>query len=244
MAITGSSNFFFNNFGSFQEQQLLESLTIEAISIYGHDCFYIPRNLRNYDQLYGNDDQSDYSTNYMIAMYIKSYDGFKGNGNFLSKFGLEIRSQVVFSVAQKIFNDEIGNVRGQLRPNEGDLIYFPLNGKCFQVTYVEKLEFFYQLGKVYTWDMTCELFEYSNEKFNTGIPEIDVLQARMNTDTLNTGIKNEAGAYLLTESSDFLILEGTSSTDVLPNDDSLQIQTESDRFIDFTIIDPFSEGYV
>jgi hypothetical protein len=83
--------------------------------------------LNNYDAIYGADDQSSYETAYSIEMYIKSVDGFSGDGNFMSKFGIEIRDQVIFSMAQRIFNQEVGTYTTQVRPNEGDLIYFPLS---------------------------------------------------------------------------------------------------------------------
>ena len=141
-----ATNFFFNNFQSSQEQLLLENLIIESIRIYGQDMYYIPRKLNNYDNVYGADDQSSYENAYSIELYIKSVDGFSGDGDFMSKFGIEIRNQVVFSVAQRRFNEEIGDYTTQVRPNEGDLIYFPLNKKCFQIKYVNKFEMFYQLG--------------------------------------------------------------------------------------------------
>ena len=132
-----ATNFFFNNFQSSQEQLLLENLIIESIRIYGQDMYYIPRKLNNYDNVYGADDQSSYENAYSIELYIKSVDGFSGDGDFMSKFGIEIRNQVVFSVAQRRFNEEIGDYTTQVRPNEGDLIYFPLNKKCFQIKYVK-----------------------------------------------------------------------------------------------------------
>ena len=137
-----ATNFFFNNFQSSQEQLLLENLIIESIRIYGQDMYYIPRKLNNYDNVYGADDQSSYENAYSIELYIKSVDGFSGDGDFMSKFGIEIRNQVVFSVAQRRFNEEIGDYTTQVRPNEGDLIYFPLNKKCFQIKYVNKFEIF------------------------------------------------------------------------------------------------------
>ena len=130
--------------------------------------YYIPRKLNNYDNVYGADDQSSYENAYSIELYIKSVDGFSGDGDFMSKFGIEIRNQVIFSVAQRRFNEEIGEYTTQVRPNEGDLIYFPLNKKCFQIKYVNKFEMFYQLGALQTWEMTCELFEYSNENLKIG----------------------------------------------------------------------------
>jgi hypothetical protein len=106
--------------------------------------YYIPRKLNNYDNVYGADDQSSYENAYMMEMYIKSVDGFSGDGAFMSKFGLEIRDRVIFSMAQRIFNEDVGTFTAQTRPNEGDLIYFPLNKKCFQIKYVNKFEMFWR----------------------------------------------------------------------------------------------------
>lgn len=236
-----ATNFFFNNFQSSQEQLLIENLVIEAIKIYGQDMWYMPRKLNNYDKVYGADDQSSYESAYPIEIYIKSVDGFSGDGNFMSKFGLEIRDQVVFSVAQRIFNEEVGNFSTQSRPNEGDLIYFPLNKKCFQIKYVNKFEMFYQLGALQTWEMTCELFEYSGESMNTGIPEIDSLQKKLSTNILDWNLTDESGNDLLTEDGEYVVLEGSLVTDIVAAADNDQIQTESDIFVDFTAFDPFSE---
>jgi hypothetical protein len=92
--------------------------------------------------------------------------------------------------------------------------------------------------------MTCELFEYSDELMNTGIPEIDILQKKFSTNILDWGIKGEDGLYLLTEDSDYLTLEGSSVGDLIAGDDSDEIQTESDLFIDWSRVDPFSEGNI
>ena len=192
--------------------------------------------------MYGADDQSSYEVAYPIEMYIKSFDGFKGDGNFMSKFGLEIRDQVVFSMAQRIFNEEVGQFTTQVRPNEGDLIYFPLNKKCFQIKFVNKFEMFYQMGALQTWEVTCELFEYSGEKINTGIPEIDILQKKFSTNILDWTINQQDGYEIKTEDGDYLILENASLNDLVIASDNDEIQTESDAFIDFSAYDPFSEG--
>ena len=141
-----ATNFIFNNFQASQEQLLLEDLVIESIRIYGHDLYYLPRTLNNYDDVYGADDQSSYDQAFPIEMYIKSIDGFGGDQEFLSKFGVEIRNQVVFSVARRRFNEDVGEFTTQVRPNEGDVIWFPLNQRAFIVRYVNKYEMFYQLG--------------------------------------------------------------------------------------------------
>jgi hypothetical protein len=238
-----ATNVFFNNFQNSQEQNLLENLIIEAIRIYGEDMFYVPRKLNNFDALYTEDDQSSYEQAFMVEMYIKSVDGFSGDGSFMSKFGLEIRDQVVFSIAQRVFNDEIGYYTLLPRPREGDLIYFPLNRKCFQIRYVNKQEFFYQLGALQTWELTCELFEYGNEVINTGIPEIDSLATNFSTDILSWTIVDENGDYLLTENNEYLVMEGYDLDQIMQGDNDI-IQEASDQFIDFSDIDPFSEGAI
>lgn len=244
-----ATNFYFNNFKNSQEQDLLESLIIEAIRIYGQDMYYIPRNFGRFDQLRMADDQSYYDKVFQIEMYIKSVDGFGGDGSFMSKFGLEIRDQVVFSVSQKVFNQEITNYTTITRPREGDLIYFPLNNKCFQIKYTNKFEMFYQLGALQTWEMTCELFEYSSEDIDTGIPEIDALQSNYSTNILDWTIATEDGFYLTDENGDFLVLEYYDLDQMLPGvmNNSLEQGTDnymtgSDGFVDFSQVDPFSEG--
>ena len=237
-----ATNFFFNNFQASNEQGLLEGLIIEAIKIYGEDMIYIPRNIGNLDRLYTADDSSYYTNSYEIEMYIKSIDGFSGDGNFLSKFGLEIRDQVVFSMAQRVFNEEIGNITGLIRPREGDLIYFPLNKKCFQIKFVNKFEMFYQLGALQTWEVTCELFEYADEVLNTGIPEIDILQKKFSTNELDYALSNENGDFLVNENGDFIVSENYSITNVIGTGTNEVFDMESRDFIDFTQVDPFSEG--
>lgn len=238
-----ATNFFFNNFQASQEQLLLENLIIESIKIYGQDMYYVPRTLNNYDEVYGADDSSSYDAAYPVEMYIKSIDGFSGDGEFLSKFGVEIRNQVVFSVARRIFNEEIGEFTTQVRPNEGDVIWFPLNQRAFVIRYVNKYEMFYQLGALQTWEMTCEVFEYSGESFNTGIPEIDALEKQNSQNILDWTIDDIDGSPIVTEDSDYLILENSAIGNVVA-DDSDKIQAESDQFVDFSSMDPFSEGNI
>lgn len=239
-----ATNFFVNNFQASQEQLLLENLIIESIRFYGQDMFYIPRKLNNYDDVYGADDQSSYEIAYPIEMYIKSVDGFGGDQEFLSKFGVEIRNQVVFSVARRIFSEEVGEFTTQVRPNEGDLIWFPLNQRAFQIKFVNKYEMFYQLGALQTWEMTCEVFEYSGELLKTGIPEIDNIQKKFDTNILDWTIDTSAGEPITTEDGFYLVLENSTMNDLVPASDNEEIQAESDLFVDFSSIDPFSEGKI
>ena len=168
------TNTYFRNFDARNEQELLHSLVTESIQIYGHDVNYIPRTLVNEDTILGEDSISEYKDAYSIEMYIKSVDGFEGEGDLISKFGLEIRDQIVFSVARRAFEGlDIG-----VRPKEGDLIFFPLTEKLFQIMFVEHETPFYQTGALPTFDLTCELFTYSDEKIDTGIEELDVIEQK------------------------------------------------------------------
>jgi len=168
------TNTYFRNFDARNEQELLHSLVTESIQIYGHDVNYIPRTLVNTDTILGEDSISEYKDAYSIEMYIKSVDGFEGEGDLVSKFGLEIRDQIVFSVARRAFEGlDIG-----VRPKEGDLIYFPLTEKLFQIMFVEHETPFYQTGALPTFDLTCELFTYSDEKLDTGVEEVDVIEQK------------------------------------------------------------------
>jgi len=237
MTQISSKNPFFNNFSSFQEQELLEGLIIEAHSIFAPQMWYIPRVLENFDVVYTADDQSQYND----AIYIENYDKFLGDGNFMSKFTLEIRNQMQFSVAMRTFHDEVGTVTKQPRPNEGDLIFFPQNMTCFIIKYTEKFEMFYPLGKLYVWQMTCEKFEYSNEIINTGIEYIDSLQNDMSTNVFDYAILCEDGTMLTDENDEYILMEEYNLDDIYPGSNQ-DFEKEADGIIDFSVSDPFSEG--
>lgn len=244
-----ATNFYFNNYQASNEQDLLHDLIIEAIRVFGEDMYYIPRELKAYDNLYGEDAISEYNRAILVEFYIKSVDGFTGDGNFMSKFGLQIRDQAVFSIAQRVFSAEVGTITSQIRPNEGDLIYFPLNQKCFKIMYVKKQEFFYPLGTLPTWEVTVELFEYGNEKFNTGIPEIDKLQTNFSLNILDYAMRDEQGNVLTDEQGNIIVSETFNMNTINPAADNDIIQyggnnfpLGSDDFIDFTERNPFSEN--
>jgi hypothetical protein len=162
----------------------------------------------------------------------------------MSKFGLEIRDQVIFSIAQRTFSREIGAYTTLVRPNEGDLIYFPLNNKCFQIKFVNKFEMFYQLGTLQTWEMTCELFEYSDEVFNTGIADIDRIQLNYSTNMLDYVIMDETGAPILDEDGDYIEMEQYNLDTIEGTGTNGTIANNSSGFIDWSVQDPFSEGQI
>jgi hypothetical protein len=239
-----TTNVFFNNFESYSEQTLIEDLIIESIRIYGHEVYYCPRKLESVDSVFNEDALSSYNTAYLIEMYIKNVEGFEGEGDFLSKFNIQIRDEITFTLAQRVYNNTIGAEEVNTRPREGDLIYLPLTQKVYVIKFVEHEGIFYQMGKLQTYDLRCELFEYSNEDLNTGIPYIDQLEEDY---SINVGINNYADTYA---NGDIIINSDTGrannisntynlSSDPFADNDTFDTQ---DTFIDFTEIDPFSEG--
>ena len=156
------------------ERNVMEDLTIESIKIHGVDMVYIPRTLVNEDTLFGEDTLSKFTEGNVIEMYVDSVDGFEGEGDFISKFGLQIKDSVSLVVSRKRFESVLGHVT--TRPKEGDLIYFPLSKGLFEIKFVEHENPFYQLGKLYTYKLSCELFTYSQEEIDTGFSDVDSLE--------------------------------------------------------------------
>lgn len=240
------TNVFFNNFESSQEQLLIENLIVESIKIYGQDMLYLPRRFRAKDNVYGQDASSFFNSYYLVEFYIKNVEGFEGEGDFLSKFNIEIRDRVTLTIARRTWYDEVGVNEGKSRPQEGDLIYFPLNQKIFQVKFVEHEAIFYQLGALQTFDLVCELFEYSGETLNTGVPEIDRYQQLYSPALTSFSLLTEDfNYYYLTDEDGFkLVNESYDLEEIDSTSDNEEIELEADGFIDFSEIDPFSEGRI
>lgn len=216
-----TTNFYFNTLGHYGEQNLIEDLIVESIKIYGIDCYYMPRTIVNEDNLFGEDTLSKFEDAYPLEMYIKSVNGFEGDGTFLSKFGLEIRDEMVLSVAQRRFGEEISydnTTKEAGRPVEGDLIFFPLNNKIYEVKFVEHEVVFYQMGKLQTYDLTCELFEYSSERIDTGIQVIDAIEDKYSIADQNERISLET--YLSIGSAVALVADAIISSVVTNSGES------------------------
>lgn len=239
-----ATNFFFNNFASSQEQNLIENLIIESIKMHGLDVYYLPRGIENKDEIYGEDSVSRYESSYLIEMYVKDVLGFQGEGDFLSKFNLQVRDQLTLTVANRTFDEEIGGPAALPRPREGDLIYFPFNQKVFQISFVEHEAVFYQLGSLQMYDLVCDLFEYSNEVFNTGIPEVDALEQNFSFASSNYDTLTEDNYSLLDEDGFPITLEEYNWQEQVGDEleDNTEIQYEADQILDFSELDPFSEG--
>jgi hypothetical protein len=165
------TNRFFNLSNQTSEQNLIDDLNQEAIQIHGVDCIYLPRSHQKIDLILGEDVLSKFDDVYDIEVYVKSVDGYEGQGSLMSKFGMDIKDQIVFTMSRSRF-DEVTS-RELARPNEGDLLYFPTADLLFEIRYVEHESVFYNLGERYVYELRCENFVYSHEDFNTGIDAID-----------------------------------------------------------------------
>ena len=173
-----SRNVYFSH-GTRNEQYLLEDLIVESLSVYGTDFYYIPRTLVGKDEILGEDRLSKFKTAFPIEMYFENVDSFDGQGAFIQKFGLMMEQAATLTVARRRWDQLIGRFgQTQLpnRPCEGDLLYFPLTNALFEIKFVQHQDPFYQLGKLYVYKLSVELFQYASEKIDTGIKEIDKLE--------------------------------------------------------------------
>jgi hypothetical protein len=159
------------------EQDLYEDLVTESIKVFGQDVVYLPRESLGEDALL-NEEWSQFTQAYPVEMYLENVEGFEGDGNLLGKFGLEIRDQANLVVTKRRWDQAVGQniVDGQASPNEGDLIYFTMTQRLFEIKYVEPKSPFYQLADLPSYTLTAELFEYNDQHFDTGMDEIDAIE--------------------------------------------------------------------
>lgn len=241
-----TTNFYFNNFENSQEQLLIEDLVLESIRIYGHDMYYCPRTVVAKDDIYGEDTISEYNSAYFIDIYIKNVDSYEGDGTFLSKFNLEIRDQMTLTVSFRNFMNEVGKLEMIDRPQEGDLIYIPMLDRLFIVKYVSKNAVFYQMGAVQMYDLVCEMFEYSSERLNTGIAAIDSIETTLSLDASEYALLTTDG-FIITGQDGYQIVQSGYNFEEQardPYEDNTEFELEGDNILDWTQVDPFSEGNV
>lgn len=263
-------NRYFNQYSVSSEQNLTEDLIIESMKIYGIQAYYLPRTHVNLDKFYGEDASVIYDDAIELEMYVKSYEGFGGQHEFIAKFGLQVDKQITFSIAQKRFTQalktslvteysyntltedgdellldgtDVYDYSTIIRPREGDLIWVPMVKSMYEIKYTEYQEFFYQLGKVYTYELRCDRFEYQSERLNTDVEAIDSIEDEhsMATNILDELI-DESGDKLLLEDSTTIVLEGDVIVARNPNADNDYIRKEIDDedVLDFSEKNPFA----
>jgi hypothetical protein len=155
------------------EQNLVEDITVEIIQGVGQNCVYVPRKALNIDRLFGEDPSSYFTNSYTLEMYIQSYKGFEGT-DVITQFGIEIKDKISLLIARKRFKQQITDFDSSItRPREGDLIYFPLSKSLFEINFVEHENPLYPLGRLYSYQITAELFTYSYERIQTNVESIN-----------------------------------------------------------------------
>ena len=248
-----------NGIGSEAEKRLYENLIIEGLKIYGQDVYYLPRTLVNRDLILGEDVASKFNAAYLAEMYMETTEGFAGQQEIINKFGLEIREDTTFMVSKRRWLDLVDDPATMIvsgRPNEGDIIYMPLMNSFFEIQFVEDQEPFFQLGQLPVYKLRCTRFEYSSERLDTGVSEIDAAEDKYSLDQLahQMSLENEDGALMLEadgpdSSSNYLLMETYNLQTQSPYADNNDLDTAAgfdtsstaDDILDFTERNPFGE---
>ena len=206
------------------EQNLYDDIVIESLKIYGQDLYYLPRDIVFENKIFGEDVPSRFNSSYKIEMYIENVEGFDGEGDLFTRFGVEIRDEATFVVSRRRWNMTIGQYDNEInseRPREGDLIYLPLTNKMFEINHVEHEQPFYQLANLPVYKCRATLFEYNDEDFDTGVNVLDQIE------------REYAYKYILTLDSDSPVIDiGQTATQTLDSDAGLTITGEIAKWSD------------
>jgi len=278
--MVNSPNRYFNTNNFTPTQKMAEDLIIEAIRMHGVNVYYMPKEIVNMDDIFGEDGLIKFEDAVKIEMYVKNSQGFGGQGKLLAKLGVEIKEEVIFTCSVKRFEEcraehlitetgqnyeqeltyryapnqvngilmEVGGIEGYYvpfsRPKEGDLIYVPFAQKIFDIKYVDSDVSFYQFGNLHTFDITCEVLEYSSERLNTGYTEIDNIEEKYTIDSQNSLFNTEAGEIVTDEDGGTTISEEYDIHIADPTANNSAFASESDDIIDFSERSPFIKGNV
>ena len=248
-----------NGIGNTNEKRLYEDIIIESLKIFGQDCYYLPRTLVNRDLILGEDTLSKFDDSYLLEMYMETTEGFAGEQEVINKFGLDIREDTTFCISKRRWQNQVDSSHTMIvegRPNEGDIIYFPLMQSFFEIQFVQDQEPFFQLGQLPVYKLRCTRWEYSNEKLDTGIAEIDTAESQYSLDRLlyQVSLENEVGSLQLENDSgdgeqyyfineDYSIQTQSNYADNLDLDKEAGFDTAStqDDILDFTERNPFGD---
>jgi hypothetical protein len=248
--------------GNRSEQRLFEDLIIEGLKIYGNLIYYIPRVLVNRDLVLGEDNSSKFKNALAVEMYFETTEGFLGQQELINKFGLEIREDTTFMVSKRRFEEFVSS-RSDLivsgRPNEGDILYFPLMNSFFEIQFVEDQEPFFQLGNLPVYKLRVTRWEYSSEDLDTGVAEIDDTETEYSLNLLLNKfiLEDETGSLILEQDQssgqpNFLLTEEVITKSVATQSSYAQnldldtaagfdTQSVADDILDFTERNPFGE---
>ena len=241
------TNVYFDT-GTKPEQALYEDLMIEQLQIYGQDVYYIPRKLAGTDAIWQEDISSSFESSYLIEMYMENVDGYEGEKEIMSKFGLDIQDDATFVVARRRWEQFISvdnNIIVSSRPNEGDLVYFPKGNKLFEITFVDQDDPFYQVHNLPTYKLKCKTFEYASEVIDTGIAEIDAVETDNSLDQMQHQLTFEQTATFneevrLENNEGLIVLETSLGGHKLITED----ETLSGSLIQENIVEDAAASYI
>lgn len=233
--------------GTIPEQRLYEDLIIEQLRAFGQEVFYLPRTLVNEDTIFGEDPLSEFNDAYLIEMYVENIEGYDGEKELMTKFGLDIQNEVTFVVARRRWEQLISldqNLIVNTRPNEGDLVYFPRTKHIFEISFVDHDDPFYQVQNLPVYKLKCRSFDYSSEQIDTGIVEIDNIETTYSLDILSYQLTLEDGTgsvlqegdgtnYLLNEDFTIEIKDTKAQNDIF--------DTFNNTVLDFSESNPFGD---
>jgi hypothetical protein len=243
-----ATNFYFQSGvpgGRSSEQLLVEDIIIECLKIYGFDVYYMPRQTVYQDNILNEDVLNKFDYAYPLEMYMSSNMGFEGEGDLLTKFGVEVRDTATFIVSRRRWDEVVartGTAQLTTRPAEGDVLYFPLTKAFFEIMRVDSTDPFFQVGKLYVYKLECELLRFSSERFNTGVEEIDEIVDDKSMDVNDYNILLEDGTRIKYEyfTNSFMINEIYELENIIPNVSNETFRDEID-ILDFTEKNPFGE---
>jgi hypothetical protein len=233
--------------GTIPEQRLYEDLIIEQLRAFGQEVFYLPRTLVNEDTILGEDPLSEFNDAYLIEMYVENIEGYDGEKELMTKFGLDIQNEVTFVVARRRWEQLISidqNLIVSTRPNEGDLVYFPRTKHLFEISFVDHDDPFYQVQNLPVYKLKCRSFDYSSEQIDTGIVEIDNIETTYSLDVLSYQLTLEDGTgsvlqegeginYLLNEDYTIETKDTKAQNDIF--------DTFNNTVLDFSESNPFGD---
>lgn len=180
------TNSIYLTYSNRNEQLVLQDIIEESIKHMGVTMYYLPREIVGKDEILGEDRSSRFQKAMAIQVYLETNDGWGGGGPFMSKFGLQLEQSATLTVGRRGWEKAVGrfgvtNIPG--RPLEGDLLWFPLSDTLLEIKFVQHDATFYQLGKLYTYQLEVETFQYASEHIDTGIPSIDSFESLKSYDT-------------------------------------------------------------
>lgn len=248
-----ATNLYINSKGYVGERELIQDIIEEFIQIGGFDIFYIPRIYSDYDKILGEDNAVRFSTAIPLEAYLEDHSAPRGQSEVLSKFGFEIRDSYTLSISPRRFKEEIaskGIENITAIPREGDLIFLDLREDELNTFILLEIKFFenenphYQLGRESFWKLDCEMYRYSNEIFETGIPLLDTYYTGVGIDQVLARITISDGRFLTTSSGAFIVMgennwHNKNTNTGLEDNDNLQVESKT-IVPEFSITDPFN----